>query len=247
MTIHTIPSLADFVGLVRKLSGDWSGPTHGDITLWFRGHSDASWELVPGEYRGHGFDSDEMFSEFELKARPLLRQPPQSDWEWYFLMQHHGMRTRLLDWTTGSLLGLYFALRENPGKNDAAVWILDPWALNKRSAGRLELFLHTDTHAKDYGPRRPSHVRLPTLPIAIVPPYNSTRITVQRGAFTVHGSRREGIENLRLKRLAKVVIQKDAAIMIKRDLRAAGVTEFTVFPEPDGLAREICAVHVEGC
>jgi len=247
MATHTVNSLPEYLEVVRKLSQQWSAPQYGDVAPWFRGHADAGWELIPGEYRGEALDPDEMFSEFELKARPLLRQPPQSDWEWYFLMQHHGMRTRLLDWTAGSLLGLYFALRENPGKADAAVWVLDPWALNKRSAGRLELFMHTEKRAEAYRPRRPPRLRLPQLPIAIVPPYNSARITVQRGAFTIHGSRREGIEKLGLRRLAKVIVPKDDVIVMKRDLRAAGVTEFTVFPEPDGLAREICSLHIDGC
>ncbi len=55
-------------------------------------------------------------------------------WEWYFLMQHYGAPTRLLDWTGNPLVALYFAIvdQEVHGKNrDAAVWVFDPWEWNK--------------------------------------------------------------------------------------------------------------------
>jgi len=37
---------------------------------------------------------------------------PENKWEWYFLMQHYGAPTRLLDWSDGALVlvALYFAL-----------------------------------------------------------------------------------------------------------------------------------------
>lgn len=64
------------------------------------------------------------------------------DWYWYFLMQHYGCPTRLLDWTTSPLVALYFAVR-NPNELDAAVWVIDPWRWNR-------------AHVKDlYGPAIP--------------------------------------------------------------------------------------------
>jgi hypothetical protein len=65
----------------------------------------------------------------------LSAERPQNSWEWYFLMQHSGAPTRLLDWTEGALIALYFAVRNKLDATDAAVWVLDPWSLNEHVLG----------------------------------------------------------------------------------------------------------------
>ena len=47
---------------------------------------------------------------------------PPNNWDLYFLMQHYGAPTRLLDWTESALIALYFAVRDNPGYYDSAVY-----------------------------------------------------------------------------------------------------------------------------
>jgi hypothetical protein len=182
-----------------------------------------------------------------LKARELLPREPSSDLEWYFLMQHYGLPTRLLDWTMGSLVGLHFALCHNTGMYDAAVWILDPWALNKWARKETDLVFSSDAAAKRFLPKLYSSQVPPKRPIAIIPPYNSPRITAQRGAFTIHGSNKDGLDIQYKNRLAKIIIPKECCIQIRRDLRYAGLSEFTFFPDLDGLCRDIIAAYVEGC
>jgi FRG domain len=245
---QTTADIASYVRTVEAIAESWSDARRGAIRLWYRGQGDASWGLEPGEYRqGIDINPDQIRSEFHLRALPLLKHLPNTDWEWYFLMQHYGLPTRLLDWTTGSLLGLYFAVRSQVGMSDAAVWVLDPWRLNRETIGKAELLFASDRSASAYLPELYAGGRLPGPPVAIVPPHSSERITVQRGAFTVHGSSREGIEQQFSSRLVKIIIPKLSAITIKRTLRMAGIGEFTVFPELVGLCDEIKAAEIEGC
>jgi hypothetical protein len=109
---------------------------------WFRGHSNSEWSLVPKLYRQEDHDrntEDEIREEFITRAPSLTEAHPSNEWQWYFLMQHYGAPTRLLDWTDGGLIGLYFAVRDNRGCSDAAVWMLDPWWLNGKVVGKQEV------------------------------------------------------------------------------------------------------------
>lgn len=245
-------TVEEYLAICSDLVRRWSSPNSGEPCLWFRGQKNARWGLIPGEYRFPIINPDEIRSEFVLKAKELLDRIPATDWEWYFIMQHHGLPTRLLDWTEGSLIGLHFALSQDTGKSDAAVWVLDPWALNEWSIKKSDLvitgpeFESDPTAVKYLGPVY-KRLPLPQRPIAVVPPYNSARITAQRGTFTIHGKRREGLEIQFTKKLTKIVIPKDRCLEIRRNLRSAGISEFTLFPDLDGLSRDIRSVEVEGC
>lgn len=244
-------SLAKYLSICAELADQWTRPDTGEARLWYRGQRDARWGLMPGEYRYSLINPDEMRSEFMLKAKPLLEKDPQSDWEWYFLMQHYGLPTRLLDWTQGSLIGLHFALCQQTGERDAAVWALDPWALNKSSIKKAELVItgadfKVDATAGTY--LKPVYQRVNPLarPIAILPPYNSPRITAQRGTFTIHGRSRKGLEEQFTQKLARITIPKGEAVIVRRHLGSVGISEVTLFPELDGLCRDIRASEVEG-
>jgi hypothetical protein len=245
-------SLEEYLSVCAGLVKAWSAADTGELPLWFRGQRDAAWGLIPGAYRYPDLDEDEVRSEFMLKARPLLTQAPRSDWEWYFLMQHHGLPTRLLDWTEGSLIALHFALAQATTHQDAAVWVLDPWALNDWSLGKADLVITSpdcpsEAQAAKYLSPIYENRQQPSKPIAAVPPYNSSRITAQRGSFTVHGSRKAPIESMFSKKIAKVTLPRGSALLMRRQLRTVGISEFTLFPDLDGLCRDIRACELEGC
>jgi hypothetical protein len=68
--------------------------------------------------------------EFRRRGSQLIGEgKPADHWERYFLMQHYGVPTRLLDWTDGALVALYFAVKQIRIPEDAVVYILDPWWL----------------------------------------------------------------------------------------------------------------------
>jgi FRG domain len=233
------------------LDRQWEDPEKGDMSLWYRGQRNAKWALTPGENRYGLLDPDEIRSEFVLKAKELLPRAPETEWEWYFLMQHYGLPTRLLDWTEGSMIALHFALLGNTGEANAAVWVLDPWAINQWSCGCADLVVtrgefEPDDIASKYLAPVYKKFKMAAKPIAVVPPFNSPRITVQRGAFTVHGSDKRDLEVQFTTKLAKIEIDADSVIKTRRQLRSAGISEFTLFPDLDGLSRDIRATEIDG-
>src|ERR1043165_8232063 len=233
---------------------------------WFRGHQRAEWRLLPKLYREYGGFAkvrgneieDEIREEFIVRAPILCEHLPAEDarraeWEWYFMMQHFGTPTRLLDWTEGALIALYFAVKDNPGYYDAAVWALDPYGLNKRVIGQKYVIPPSATgvtsreqeRVKPWLPERFTKMRgLPTQPIAVYPTHTARRISTQRSCFTVHGTQEDALDQLSGGRnacLIKIPIPGRIVQRMRRELEAAGIDEATIFPDLSGLSRAIAA------
>jgi hypothetical protein len=264
-----IQSLTEFIGRVFDIRKKWTAEDQehdekcdterSPTQLWFRGLPSVKHELVPGFYRLEDPDEEEIWSGFKrqgfLQLVPDIRLP-QNDVEWYFLMQHHGAPTRLLDWTDGALLGLYFALRNHPHINkelcqheinDAAMWVLDPVWLNRKSMqnGYTEgVLLYDWPEIEPWFPKpflETLHVKNP---IAIDPPHVARRVAVQHSRFTVHGTDKNGIETVAAEnpgdcRLEKIPIAKDKIPSISADLATCGIVETTIFPDLEGLSRQL--------
>ncbi len=250
-----ITSLAGFVAAVEQLVDEWT-PKETDWYLqpWFRGHGNASWSLEPGWYRlsssvrGLGaeyYNEATLLENFRLRAPTYLERLPATDWEWLFLMQHYGLRTRLLDWTESSLIALYFAIRDNSGDVDAAVWVMNPWWLNRQTFGEYVLFPADDPRAMEHAPLRPEQELKGKLPLAITPIHASQRIAAQRGVFTIHGNERAALDRLARRKgkdrpcLRRMVIPRAHVATIRKELAISGISDSLIFPELSGLCREI--------
>jgi FRG domain len=76
----------------------------------------------------------EMLSEFRTSGATLVNA--NAVVEVYFMAQHYGMPTRLLDWTTNPLAALFFAVKSlNEGK-DGELLIMDARGLLPNDPGR---------------------------------------------------------------------------------------------------------------
>lgn len=250
-------SIEEFIDIVSDLKKEAKGPY-----LFFRGQASAEWKLVPKLYRCEDGQTDQRTENkkirteddenrelFATRAANLSDVRPVNDWDWYFVMQHYGAPTRLLDWTEGALLGLYFAIRDN--KNcDAAVWALDAWELNKKVVHKDEvghpgdpLISKKDKQLYEKWLReRFAKGAWPPYPVAIYPGHIMRRIGVQRSCFTIHGADQRGLETIANELavpLTKIVIPSWEVNSIKESLGTCGIDETTVFPDLDGLGRWI--------
>jgi len=165
-------------------------------------------------------------------------------------MQHHGMPTRLLDWTTGSLIALYFATRSAQIGDQPAVYVLDPYWLDAAGHSRDEglvfgpdpCFVGDDDGQileSFFAPRS----SLPKYPLCIKPPHTDARVVAQKSVFTISGSVANSFEILSRKdrrpRLVQLVFARGMANDLRDELRTMGIVETSLFPDLEGLSREM--------
>jgi len=178
---------------------------------------------------------------------------------WLFLMQHHRAPTRLLDWTESLLVAAFFATEKAAVdefvNSDAAVFALDPIALNE--AAGLEHFPVTwtqnpivqtikfafGTQDKLVDGKKIKYLEVPS---AIYPSTIHARLASQKGCFTLHGADKRDFESIftgcplmQEKRLIKYVIPKENVFKIFQEVWDLGITYTTLFPDLDGLAKEL--------
>ena len=103
---------------------------HDGINWIFRGVSDQNYELRPKigrpetRTKGKGYLLEHekwLLDEFQRMAPVylLLGSQPKTSWEWLALAQHHGLPSRLLDWSFNPLVAAYFAVEREGEKGDA--------------------------------------------------------------------------------------------------------------------------------
>ena len=133
-----IKSIEELLAAVRVDYRTWNTETY----PWFRGElARTATPLLPKLFRER-HSENKLLQHFRMKSPALgLGQTPARDHtdQWLFLAQHVGVPTRLLDWTEGLLVALFFALHRRDGKprdgdEGSCVWMLDPVALNQLSS-----------------------------------------------------------------------------------------------------------------
>jgi hypothetical protein len=220
-----------------------------DQAVWFRGQVKIDWELKPSLMRRTGGLAREqaLAKRFRQNALLLLPQRPQTEWEWLFIMQHHGVPTRLLDWTESPLVALYFAVNEQP-KSDGAFWALLPMELNKLAnaptpVGDLPAF-DADEFLENYLPSTLAKEKQSELKtVASIAPRNTPRSQAQLSVFTISHRDITAIEDLGDEQhVWRYLVPANSKKTITQELTSLHITELTLFPELPNVgkyAREI--------
>lgn len=235
---NDVENVADFVDLACRIAHEFGHAP------WWRGQADKTWRLLPGAFRadrGHTAERN-MTSRFMAGARTrrqdLLAMADRSDW--LYIMQHHRLPTRLLDWTQSALTALFFAVWEQPNV-DGRVWILDPLRMNFDSIGRGVLAAPTNSSVLpliDGAFTNEDSVK--NRVVAITPVEIDVRMTLQHSAFTIHTPAADLIDFAVGKPwLSYLTVPGALKSAIRGQLGLLGVRRSTLFPDLDSLAQDI--------
>src|SRR2546422_6373760 len=66
----------------------------------------------------------DSFDLFKMYGISFLEYQPKNEWDWLAIAQHHGLPTRLLDWTYNPLVAAYFAVEEEVAETDSAIYAM---------------------------------------------------------------------------------------------------------------------------
>lgn len=246
---------------------------------WFRGHSRTVNELTPRVFRkdihfARWHDKDKEFLA-KLASKRRMEEPPElalreefkrlapalaenlpapgHNAEWLFLMQHHGLPTRLLDWSESVLVALYFVVSGDHDE-DGELWALLPETLNAKSGysglpTTRDPVLRYIVNQPDYTPEELREMTglnvAPTVPLAVLPPMKFPRAVSQLSTFTIHPL--ESLEPgnaipelLRSdKYLVRYLIPATSKTGLEKDLKSLGITKASLFRDLDSMAQTV--------
>ena len=205
MNIIEIKSFIEFHELIQK----------NPFNIRYRGVSDSSYALIPkvGRYKTYSLDDEKTaFRLFKMIAKPHLKQFPNNDWEWLAIAQHHGLTTRLLDWTRNPLVALYFAVKGNINV-DGAVYF--------RTTTKImsEDFKYTPFEIQEV--------------VTFITSYIAPRIAQQEGDFTAHPNPDMPLDE---EGLFKIIIPASLKSEMVAILEKYNVHHGKLFPDLDGQA-----------
>lgn len=202
----------------------WIGSLNG-VSWIFRGVSRDDYALIPkvGRSEIHKYDYNvnneaRLFRDFCRRAHAYIDagNDPKDLWGWLALAQHHGLPTRLLDWSYSPLVAAYFAVEKDIRNSDAAIYAFQ--VVKTIDDDGSESFLHDEVVHFD-----PRHI--------------SSRIIAQSSCFTCHPN--PTIAMPKSDNLEKFIIPKSSCADLKGRLNNLGINRLTLFPELDGVARQL--------
>ena len=230
--IHNISTL------IKHLSDHSNGIS---APIWYRGHFNKEWGLVPSSIRKQCETEINLIKKFKQDATLLVSPRPAYQYEWLFIMRHHGVPTRLLDWTENPLVATYFAVTEDMDK-DGALWALLPLELNKQGGREFDdpnslPSFEEDEFMSAYSPENYyKDTTSKLLPIAFIAPRNTPRMQSQLSVFTINHRDETPIENIGDKKhFWRYIIPQSSKENIKKELELLGVGKFQLFPELESI------------
>jgi hypothetical protein len=264
ITEVVVCSLGDLVDKVTPTAPDPRTGRRRDTGV-YRGATDATRPLLTSLDRLGGVDPPHSKRELEAHilrnfkrySRPHLPTAPVNEWEILVAAQHHGVPTRLLDWTYSPLVAAHFATTDAHVRRDRAVWRLD-WQQVHRTFNLPTLALLIEDLARTFGSEErpftpwtlfgaanaagrtaPTDIR--DFACMIEPPSLDARIISQAAVFTLCTDTSRSFDGFLeahglAAALTKFVIPESESTRFRDQLDLVGIDERRVFPDLDGVA-----------
>lgn len=231
----------------------------------YRGQASSQWSLQSALERilGNTWSSDyarkfETFSLEVFKSKYHIysgnEHRPTSKLSWLSIMQHYGVPTRLIDFTTSPYIALYFALETYAplSKEDLAIYAIDYSALMQASIDYIRMkdsnFNETrstieckkDHIFEDIVDRNSYGIAWVTEPIEL-----NARIDRQSGTFLISGNLEMAIETILNQplynnvKMKKIIIPSQVYEGVYVALRKMSINSKSIYGDLSGLAKAI--------
>jgi hypothetical protein len=227
----------------------------------FRGLASITQDLSTSLFRlGAGADlltlELSLLRNFRKYAHEQSTNGIDSIWHWLALAQHHGLPTRLIDWTYSPLVALHFAT-EYPAEyhGDGVVWCVNFVEANKQLPHRLRTLLneeHSQTFTLDMLSQFTTLRDFDALAndpfvVFIEPPSIDVRILNQFALFSMMPGPAAQLDPWLAahKDLSRqVIVPAEIKWEIRDKLDQANINERTLFPGLDGLSRWLARYYL---
>jgi FRG domain len=218
----------------------------------FRGRNDAAEDLATSLQRLGG-DSGSVERHLLRNFRKYARReavPFESVWNWLALAQHHGLPTRLLDWTYSPYVALHFATSSlERFDRDGVVWLVDYVRSQEEAPSRLrdvlaeqQMIVFTAELIEEAAGGLDDLERLAEedYVVFLEPPSLDERIVNQYALFSLMSgpeARLDAWLDSRPQLGRRLVIPAELKWEVRDKLDQANITERVLFPGLDGLSR----------
>lgn len=234
----------------------WYAP-HGRFRspFLFRGMTNAKWDLKTSLMRLGGMYPDVELSMLRNFRKYAHRDAARTDsfWHWMAVAQHHGLPTRLLDWTFSPHVAAHFATDDpNDAVVDGVVWALDVIRIHDLLPGSLRdllshngAFVFTSEILDGFASTLPvfdENLRdaQPVL-LFLEPPSLDDRIVNQAGLLSLMAPATARLDDWleeRCPHLArKIIIPASVKREVRDKLDMMNVSERMIYPGLDGLSK----------